>query len=59
MFVGDVMNDYYTVSEAAELLGVNKVTIQRNLSKGNIKYVQIGNGWRRIPESEIKRILGE
>jgi len=52
------MNKLYTVSEVAELLDVNKVTVQRWLDKGKIKYVQIGNGWRRVPDSEIERIMG-
>lgn len=52
------MNKYYTVSEAANRLGVNKVTVQRWLSDGKINYIQIGTGWRRIPQSEIDRVLG-
>lgn len=53
------MEKLYTVSEVADLLYVNKQTVQRWLEKGKIKYIQIGNGWRRVPESEIERILGD
>ena len=53
------MKSMYNISEAAALLGVNKQTVQRWLSSGSVKFVQVGNGWRRIPESEIKRLLGE
>jgi excisionase family DNA binding protein len=52
------MTKLYTVSQAANELDVNKQTVQRWLSKGSVKFVQVSGGWRRIPEKEIKRLLG-
>lgn len=37
---------YYTVSEAAELLGVHRHTLQARLRDGTIKGKLIGNQWR-------------
>lgn len=49
----------YTATEAAGLLQVHPNTVKSWHRKRKIKSVQVGNGWIRIPESEIKRILGE
>jgi len=52
------MSNYYTVSEASNLLGVSVDTVQRWLKNGDINYIQVGDtGWRRIPQSEIDRVL--
>ena len=48
----------YTIKEAKKLLGVTTWTIQQWDRKGKIKCVRTVGGRRRIPESEIKRILG-
>jgi len=48
----------YTLKEAKKLLGVTTRTIQRWDRDGKIKVVRTVGGRRRIPESEIKRILG-
>lgn len=53
------MEKLYTVSEAADIFNVSRTTVQRWLDKGHIKYVQIGSGWRRIPDSEISKLMGE
>ena len=44
--------------EACELLGVHIKTLQRWDREGKIKCIRTLGGKRRIPESEIKRILG-
>ena len=48
----------YTIKEAKKLLGVTTWTIQQWDRQGKIKCVRTVGGRRRIPESEIKRILG-
>jgi putative resolvase len=48
----------YTIKEARKLLGVTTWTIQQWDRQGKIKCVRTVGGRRRIPESEIKRILG-
>lgn len=48
-----------TVKQAAALLQVHIVTVQRWLRGGQIKGVRLGGtkaGWR-IPESEVERLL--
>lgn len=52
------MEKLYTLKEAKELLGVSTKTIQRWDREGKIRVVRTIGGRRRIPESEIKRILG-
>jgi putative resolvase len=51
------MERLYTLKEAKKFLGVTTRTIQRWDEDGKIKVVRTLGG-RRIPESEIKRILG-
>ena len=52
------MERLYTLKEAKRLLGVTTKTIQRWDKEGKIRVVRTVGGRRRIPESEIKRILG-
>jgi len=52
------MEKLYTLKEAKKLLGVTTRTIQRWDKDGKIRVVRTIGGPRRIPESEIKRILG-
>jgi putative resolvase len=52
------MDRLYTMKEASKLLGVTVRTIQRWDKQGKIKCVRTVGGKRRVPESEIKRILG-
>jgi len=49
----------YTLSEAANLLGVHPDTVRRWNNTGKIRSIRVSGGWRRFPESEIKRLLGE
>jgi putative resolvase len=51
------MEKLYTLKEAKRLLGVTTRTIQRWDKAGKIRVVRTIGGRRRIPESEIKRIL--
>jgi len=51
------MERLYTLKEAKKLLGVTTKTIQRWDKEGKVRVVRTIGG-RRIPESEIKRILG-
>ncbi|MHA1832552.1 MAG: IS607 family transposase [Candidatus Baldrarchaeia archaeon] len=52
------MERLYTMKEASRLLGVSVRTIQRWDKEGKIRCVRTIGGKRRVPESEIKRILG-
>jgi len=52
------MEKLYTLKEAKKLLGVTTKTIQRWDKEGKIRVVRTIGGRRRIPESEIKRVLG-
>lgn len=52
------MEKLYTLKEARKLLGVTTRTIQRWDKEGKIRIVRTIGGRRRVPESEIKRILG-
>lgn len=52
------MERLYTMKEASKLLGVHVRTIQRWDKQGKIRCVRTVGGKRRVPESEIKRILG-
>ncbi len=53
-----VMERHYTLKEAGEILGVSVRTLQRWDKAGKIKCIRTVGGMRRVPESEIKRILG-
>lgn len=52
------MERLYTMKEASKLLGVHVKTIQKWDREGKINCVRTVGGKRRVPESEIKRILG-
>ena len=49
----------YRIKEVAELLGVHPKTVQKWAREGKITVVYTVGGRRRIPESELKRLLGE
>ena len=46
------------MKEASRLLGVTVRTIQRWDKEGKIRCVRTVGGKRRVPESEVRRILG-
>ncbi|AFK21822.1 IS607 family transposase [Pyrococcus sp. ST04] len=52
------MERHYTLKEASKILGVTVKTLQNWDKQGKIRVVRTPGGRRRIPESEIKRILG-
>jgi len=52
------MEKLYTMKEASEILGVHVRTLQKWDREGKIRCVRTVGGKRRVPESEIKRILG-
>jgi len=52
------MEKLYTMKEASEILGVHIRTLQKWDKAGKIHCVRTVGGKRRVPESEIKRILG-
>jgi len=53
-----VKEKLYTVKQASEILGVHPKTIQKWDGEGKIKVIRTPGGRRRIPENEIKRLLG-
>lgn len=53
------MRKLYPMHEAVKILGVSLKTLQRWDNDGKIKAIRTPGGRRRIPESEIKRLLGE
>jgi len=52
------MEKLYTMREASEILGVHIRTLQKWDKQGKIRCVRTVGGKRRVPESEIKRLLG-
>jgi len=52
------MERHYTLKEASKILGVTVKTLQNWDKQGKIRVVRTVGGRRRIPESEIMRILG-
>jgi len=52
------MEKLYSMREASEILGVHIRTLQKWDEEGKIRCVRTVGGKRRVPESEIKRILG-
>lgn len=45
---------YYTIQEYAKLLKVSARTIRREIERGNLKCIRIGERTWRIPASSIK-----
>ncbi len=52
------MERHYSTREVCEILGIANRTLRRWIKEGRIRAVNIGGRWR-IPESEIKRLLGQ
>jgi len=52
------MERHYTLKEASKILGVTVKTLQNWDKQGKIRVVRTVGGRRRIPKSEIMRILG-
>jgi len=53
------MEKLYRIKEALEILGVHPKTLQRWAREGKIRVVRRVGDIRGIPESEIRRLLGE
>jgi len=53
------MEKHYTLQKAAELLGVTTQTLRNWDNAGKIRAIRTPGNQRRIPESEIARILGD
>ena len=52
------MEKLYTLRDACEILQLDPTTIRKWDREGKIRCVRLSNNFRRIPESEINRILG-
>lgn len=52
-------DEYVTTGEAARMLGVNPTTIIRYTITGKLQVVKLPGGHRRIPRSEVERLLRE
>lgn len=51
------MEKHYTTREVCEILGISNRTLRRWIAEGRVRAVNVYGRWR-IPESEVKRILG-
>jgi molybdopterin-binding protein len=56
---GEVVADSYRIGEAAEVLGVRVETVRRWERVGKIRVDRTSGGQRRVPASEVSRILAE
>ena len=52
------MEKLYTIWDACEILQLNPNTLRKWDREGKIRCVRLSNNFRRVPESEINRILG-
>ena len=52
------MEKLYTLRDACEISQLDPTTIRKWDREGKIKCIRLSNNFRRIPESEINRILG-
>jgi putative resolvase len=52
------MDKLFRMSEAAQILGVTVKTLQRWDHSGKAVFIRTPNGQRRLPESELNRLLG-
>ena len=50
-------NDFYSVSELADLLGISRVAVFKKIKKGQIKAFKIGRNYV-IPKKELGIVLG-
>ena len=48
-----------SVKEVCRILGISESTLRRWEREGKIKVIRTPGGKRRIPESEVKKLLGE
>ncbi len=50
--------DFFTTTELAKLMGVNRITIFRKIKKGEIKAIKVGRNFV-IDKKDLGIILGE
>src|SRR5438067_12906818 len=51
--------DYYSISQAAALLGVSRVSIWRWIRAGHLPVARLGQRTIRIKRQDLERLLGE
>jgi excisionase family DNA binding protein len=51
-------NDYLTIPQLAEILGVSRIAIYKKVKKGQIKAIRVGRNYA-IPKKYISEILGD
>lgn len=51
--------EYYTIEEAAEIIGCDIQTINRHIKKGHLKAKRFGPRMKRIPKEELFDNAGE
>lgn len=52
------MEKLYTLRDACEILQIDPTTLRKWDREGKIRCVRLQNNFRRVPESEVNRILG-
>ena len=52
------MEKLYTLRDACEILQIDPTTLRKWDREGKIRCARLSNNFRRVPESEINRILG-
>ncbi len=52
------MGKLYTIRDACKILQLNPNTLRKWDREGKIRCIRLSNNFRRVPESEINRILG-
>jgi len=50
---------YYTITEVSEMLSISRSFILKLINTGEIKGVKIAGRMWRIPESELRKLIGE
>ncbi len=50
-------NDYITIPQLANVLGISRIAVYNKVRKGQIKAVKIGRTFA-IPQSQISEIMG-
>ncbi len=52
------MDKLYTIRDACKILQIHPITLRMWDREGKIRCVRMQNNFRRVPESEINRVLG-
>jgi len=51
-------NEYLTIPQLAEILGISRIAVYKKVKKGQIKAIRIGKNYA-IPKKHISDILGK